>query len=165
MIKKLLMGLLSMVAALTWWTIKGDGRHHESLHAMPAKVWDGGGGTITLVVNSTTAGRASISFYEDKKKGRDLVAEEAVGAGAHSWSVEVPRNVGGYVEFNTDTPKVGDRISWTISKDGRRVLTDAIALDQPLEKGYVFALSQHFDDYSLARGGGDVVSSDDKDDD
>ena len=165
MIKKILTSLLGMVVVLTWWTIRGDGRHHELANSIPPKVWDGGGGTIAVAVNTTAAGKASISFGEDKDKGRDLVAFEQVGPGSHSWSVEVPRNAGGYIEFEADAPKVGDRISWTIAKDGRRVLADAITMERPLEKGSVFALSEYFDDYSQMRGGGEDASDEDGDDD
>src|SRR5262249_6038407 len=147
MIKKILTSLLSMVAILAWWSFRGDGRHHELVHAIPAKVWEGGGGTIAVAVNTTAAGKMSLSFHEEKDKGRDLAAIEQVESGSHSWSVEVPRLAGGYIEFEADGPKVGDRISWTISKDGRRILADAIQMDRPLEKGYVFALSEYFDDY------------------
>ena len=165
MIKKILTSLLGMVVVLTWWTIRGDGRHHELANTIPAKVWEGGGGTIAVAVNTTTAGKMSISFGEDKKKGRDLVATEQVGPGSHSWSVEVPRMAGGYIEFEADAPKVGDRMSWTISKDGRRVLADAMTMERPLEKGYVFGLSEHFDDYSTTRRGGENADSDSGEDD
>jgi len=146
--KKLLSSLLGVVVALTWWTIRGSNTHVEQAQAIPAKVWNGGGGTIAISVDSTIAGRLSVEFIERKDGGRQLETGEQVGPGAHSWSVEVPHNAGGYVEFQADAPKVGDRMSWTIAYNGKQIAQDEMTLQQPLQSNEAFFLQEHYDDYS-----------------
>lgn len=73
---------------------------------------------------------------------------EDVPAGSHSWSIDVPAGAGGYVELNAVEPKVGDRLTWKVSANGRVVSEQSETLGQPLEKNTAFFLQNYFADYS-----------------
>ena len=162
--KKILSSLLGLVLALTWWTIRGHFSHHDTVvNAIPAKVWDGGGGTMTIDVDTSVAGKLSIEFNERGKNGRSMTTLEQAGAGTHTWSVEVPRNAGGYIEFGADAPSPGAKMSWTIRLDGRRIVSESETLDQPLGKNEAFFLQRYYKDYSRARTSAD--NEDDSSDD
>jgi len=159
--KRLLWALLSMVGALTWWTIRGPRTHEEVVNTIPAKVWAGGGGTISVSVDTTVAGKMSIDFEEHKKDGRMLTVIESVGPGSHSWSVEVPTNAGGYIEFDAEAPKPGDKMSWTLAHDGRQIASDAQTLAKPLGANEGFGLQEYYEDYSRPRVSDSRLSDDD----
>ena len=146
--KKILSALLGVLVMLAWWTIRGShAPPGQIVESIPAKVWDGGGGTITIDVDTSVAATLSIGFSERQDKGRRMTTLEKVGPGTHSWSVEVPRNTGGYIEFEADAPKPGAKLSWTLHHDGRRIASAEETLDQPLGKNEAFFLPEYYDDY------------------
>ena len=149
--KRILSTLLGLVVVLTWWTIRGDrSPPEEQLQGIPAKVWDGGGGTLAIEVDASTDATLSIDFHERRDGGRNSNAREKVGPGAHSWSIEIPPNAGGYIEFEADAPQPGAKLSWTIRRDGRSIASGEETLDQPLGKNEAFFLQEYYDDYSKA---------------
>jgi len=161
--KKIFSSLLGLVIALSWWTIRGHFSHHDAaLNTIPGKVWDGGGGTMTIDVDTSVAGRLSMEFNERRKNGRSLTTFEQIGSGTHSWTVEVPRNAGGYVEFGADAPQPGAKLSWTIRHDGQRIAADSETLDKPLQANEGFFLQRYYKDYS--RPAADVDDEDASDD-
>ena len=163
-LKKILSSLLGVVIALAWWSIRGNHSHHEAVvNSIPAKVWDGGG-TITIDVDTTVAGKLSMEFNERRKNGRSLTTFEQIGSGTHSWSVEVPRNAGGYIEFGADAPQPGARMSWTIRHGGRRIASESDTLDKPLQPNEAFFLQRYYKDYSRPGASEDDGESDSSDD-
>ena len=149
MVKKILSSLLGMVVVLAWWTLRGSHAPPEQVvNAIPPKVWDGGGGTIAIDVDTNVAATLSIGFSERRDGGRSMTTLEKVDPGPHSWSVEVPRNAGGYIEFEADAPKPGAKLSWTLRHDGRRIASADETLDQPLGRNEAFFLQEYYEDYS-----------------
>ena len=67
-----------------------------------------------------------------------------------SWSVDVPSQVGGYIEIQADSPNVGDKLRMRLKVNGRVVDEQSEKLDQPLQAGTAFFLQDHFQDYSKA---------------
>lgn len=144
--------VLGVAITLTWWTIRKGDSHTQSVKHIPAKVW-AGGHTLEVEVETSCAATVSVTFSEhDKPVGEQntLETNEKVDAGEHSWSVDVPEHVGGYVEVQATAPNVGDSLKLKVKVDGRFVYEESSKLERPLEGGYVFGLSEHYDDYSKA---------------
>jgi hypothetical protein len=145
-LKRAVLALLGVAVMIAWWTITGDPGTHDEVKGIPAKVWDGDGGTLAVDIESTTAARFSISFGDEKDKS--MTAWTNVDAGTHSWSVEIPRGAGGYIELGAENPKVGDKLQWKITLNGNTVEEQSETLEQPLKSGYAFFLQSYYDDYS-----------------
>jgi hypothetical protein len=155
--KKLLirggLALLGMAITLTWWTIRPDGHKVQQSSSIPARV-GAGGNTMEISVEGAGAATMRVGFEDlSKPAGSQEVLDswEKVPAGAHNWSIDVPSGLGGYVEFEADAPKVGDKLTMQIRMNGELVADQGETLDSPLEPNYAFALQEHFDDYSKAR--------------
>jgi hypothetical protein len=74
-----------------------------------------------------------------------------VTAGSRTWTVEVPPAAGGYIELNAEEPKVGDRLKWTVSVNGRVIDEQSETLQEALKPGYAFFIQIHMEDYSKAQ--------------
>jgi len=147
--KRILASLLGVAVTLAWWTIRGSHAPAEQIvNTIPTKVWDGGGGTIAIDVDANVDATLSIGFSERRDGGQRMTTLEKVGPGPHSWTIEVPRNAGGYIEFEADAPQPGAKMSWTLRHDGRRIASAAETLDQPLGKNEAFFLQEYYEDYS-----------------
>src|SRR5262245_30382561 len=72
-LKKVLFTVLGVVIILTYWTLRGgSGTNTETKNSIPAKVWEGGGGTISVELHTTVAGKMSIGFEERAEHGKSL---------------------------------------------------------------------------------------------
>ena len=157
--KKLLIAVLGVVVTLAWWSWRGSSDKTETADRIPAKVWEGGGGTLSVEVESTCKGKMSISFTErggEDAKARRLEVWEEVAAGRHTWTIDIPPNAGGYIEFGAIQPKVGDRLTWTLRLNGNSIDEQDDTLKEELKSNYAFFLQSFYDDYSKAK-----VESDD----
>ena len=144
---------LGLALVLAWWTLRGGGDATETADSIPAVVWEGGGGNLTIHAETTCPARLRIGFSdhaEGVESPRSLETYEDVPAGKHSWTIAVPAQVGGYVELGADSPHPGDRLSWTIKVGGTAVDEQSDTLDRPLESGTAFFIQSYCDDYASA---------------
>jgi len=138
---------VGVVVVLAYWSLKGSS--DKSVEGIPAKVWDGGGATLHVETQSSSPARFSISFSEHgKENARSMDTWANVAAGSHSWTVDVPAGVGGYIELDADNARVGDRLGMKVSVNDRIVYEDADTLQEALQKGYAFFVQAFMDDYS-----------------
>ena len=147
------LSVLGIAAVLTWWTIHPGSLHTQSASKIPVSVWGGGPTKITVEAESSSAAHMDITFADHSKPAGEqpmLDTSERVGTGIHSWSVEVPNEVGGYLEFEAEHPKAGDWLKWRVLFNGRLVKEEKEVLDKDLEPNTAFFLQLHFDDYSKA---------------
>jgi len=143
---------LGVAATLTWWTLHPGNSHTQSSDQIPSKVWTGGH-TLAVEVESDAAATMRISFSQhDKPIGEQQTLEtyEKIPAGARSWTIDVPSQVGGYIEIQAENPNVGDRLSMRIRVDGKLIDEQIEKLDAALQPNTAFFLQDHFDDYSNA---------------
>jgi len=150
--KGLLKSAAGLALVLGWWTLTGppDDPNHESESRIPSAVWGGGGGTLSIEADTTSAAQMRVSFGEKGDEGdeRSLDSWEDVAAGHYSWTIDVPSGVGGYVELSAVDPKQGDELRWTVAVNGESVDEQSDRLEGPLEKGYAFGLQTYFDEYA-----------------
>ncbi len=147
LIRRLLMTALAVAVTLAWWSIRGGNSGSKHTDGIPKSVWGGGGGQLTIDVRSTCPTHFMISFSEDEDA---LEASEELAAGPHSWTIDIPRGAGGYIELGAVEPKVGDQLTWQIRLNGEVIDEQTDELTEPLEQGYAFFIQTYYDDYSTA---------------
>src|SRR5262245_9889411 len=142
--KGVLKSLVGLVLALGWWTIRAepDDPNHESASRIPAMVWEGGGASLAIEADTTSAAQMRVSFSQAGEEGeeRSLQTWEDVSPGHYSWTIDVPSGVGGTVELSAVDPKPGDQLRWVLAVNGDTVDEQADLLEKPLQKGYGFFL-------------------------
>ncbi|HXK21812.1 MAG TPA: hypothetical protein VMS55_03950 [Myxococcota bacterium] len=149
--KSLAKTLVGLALVLAWWTLRGPRDDHtETAHRIPTVVWDGGAGTLTIHAETTTPAQMRVGFHEHSEdaKARTLETYEDVAPGSHSWTIDVPKEVGGYVELSATSPKPGDRLSWSLEAAGNTIDEQTETLEKPLQQGYGFFIQAYFDDYA-----------------
>jgi len=154
LLKRGALAILGMVVVLGYWTIKGHftDQASASLSHIPDKVWGGGGGQVVVEVESSDPGRVTMSFETNKPidspEHKFLETWEKVGAGSHSFTVDVPAGVGGTAEMDADSPKVGSRVRIAVKVGGTVVAEDDSELSEPLKPGYGFFAQVEMEDYA-----------------
>lgn len=155
--KSLARTLIGLALVLGWWTLRGPGDSAgETADHIPSVVWDGGAGAMTIRTETTCPAQMRVSFSdhgEEVESPRSLEAWENVPAGSHSWTIDVPGEVGGYVELSAESPQPGDRLTWSIEVGGATVDEQTETLEKALEPGYGFFLQSYFDDYATGTFG------------
>jgi hypothetical protein len=157
MVKNLVRTALGVGVMLAWWTLRGDNVETETASQIPNRVWEGGAGTLSIEVDASTPStmRASFGEHDEGRSLRSMETWQEVAAGHHSFTIDVPAGVGGYIELGAVAPEPGDTLSWTLSAGGEVVDEQSETLEQPLEKGYAFFIQAYFDDYATGTLGDD----------
>jgi hypothetical protein len=150
MLKSLVRTALGLAVVLAWWTLRGDNVETDTASAIPTRVWEGGAATMSVEVDTTTPSQMRVSFNErsEEESARSLETWQDIAAGHHSFSIDVPADVGGYVELGAVAPEPGDTMSWKISVGDEMVDEQSETLEKPLEQGYAFFIQAYFDDYA-----------------
>ena len=160
-LKRVVLGILGVVLTLGFWTVKGwfVGDASATSAHIPDKVWDGGGGTVFVEVESTDPARVSVTFETnvaiDDADHKFLETWERVEPGVHTYKIEVPANVSGTAEVSAEAPKVGSRVRVAVKVDGSTVAEDSLTLTEPLKPGYGFFAQVHLEDYAKGTPGED----------
>jgi len=138
------LAILGVVVMIAWWTIRGDKSDTTSKteSRIPAKVWEGGA-TLTIELETSEAARMYVSFGGED---RSLEAREQIQAGRHSWTIDVPPTASAYVTVSAEDPKVGAKLSWTVTVNGRVIDQQSEELTAPLQPGYAFGLGLELED-------------------
>ena len=133
MLKKSLLrvalSVLSCVATLLWWTYHDKGSSVQSSSHIPAKVAEGGN-QLEVSVETTTPCTMRIDFHDLRKpSGSQMLLQswEKIPAGSHSWTIDVPSGIGGYIELDADHPEPGATLTQRVSINGKRLLTKPTA--------------------------------------
>lgn len=150
-VKWLLRTILGIAVMIAWWSIRGGDSNVQSADEIPAVVWGGGGGTLTIEVRTTCAAQMRVSFDSSQEEVESLETREDMEAGMRSWTIDVPRGVGGYIELGAVDPKDGDTLSWQIRLNGQVVDEQSDELQEPLGEGYAFFIQSFFEDYATGQ--------------
>jgi len=157
LLKRGALTILGVAVMLGFWTVKGwlTDEASASLSHIPQKVWNGGGGTVLVEVETSDPSRVSMTFEThdqvDSENHKYLETWEKIGPGARTYSVEVPSEVGGTAEVSAENPKIGSRVRIAIKVDGRIVAEDFSTLTEPLQHGYGFFAQVHLEDYASGK--------------
>jgi hypothetical protein len=147
-VKAVVKTVLGLVLVLGWWTFTGNMVSTDKAVAkIPASVFGGGAAKIEVEAETTTPARMMIGFSDDKGD-RHLESYEDVAAGTFRWTIDVPSEIGGYIELNANAPKAGDRMKFRVKSNGHTVFEDTQELEQALEPGYAFFVQAYFEDYA-----------------
>jgi len=154
--KKLLLRLglsvLGTIVTLLWWTYHDKGSNAQSMSHIPAKLAEGGN-QLLVEVEGSTPSTMRIDFEDlSKPVGQQILmnAWEKVSAGPHTWTVDIPSGVGGYIEFEADQPKPGDTLTQRVKINGKEVDSQTERLDSPLEPNTAFFVQFQRNDFSHA---------------
>jgi hypothetical protein len=154
--KKLILRLglsaLGVAATLLWWTYHNTGSSAQSVSHIPAKVGEGGN-RLVVETETTTPSTFRINFDDLRKPiGQQILVEswEKIPAGPHSWTVDIPSGIGGYIELEADHPRPGDTLTQRIHINGKEVDSQSERLDSALQPDTAFFVQFHRDDFSRA---------------
>jgi len=154
--KKLILRLglsaLGIAATLLWWTYHDTGSSAQSMSHIPAKVGEGGN-RLVVETETTTPSTLRITFDDLRKPvGQQILVEswEKIPAGPHSWTVDIPSGIGGYIELEADHPNPGDTLTQRIRINGKEVDSQSDRLDSALQPNTAFFVQFHRDDFSSA---------------
>ena len=151
LVKWVLRTVLGLAVMIAWWTIRGGDSNVQTADEIPASVWGGGGATMTIEVHTTCAAVMRVSFDSNQEDVESLATHEDIEAGTHTWTIDVPRDVGGYVELGGVEPHKGDTMSWRILLNEQVVDEQFDELEEELEDGYAFFIQSYFDDYATGQ--------------
>jgi hypothetical protein len=147
--KKLILRLglsaLGVAATLLWWTYHDKGSNAQSINHIPAKVASGGN-TLVIEAEASTPATLRITFEDlQQPAGHQILVQawEKIPAGPHTWSVDVPGGIGGYIELEADHPSPGDTLTQRIKMDGKEVDNQSGRLDSPLQPNTAFFVQFH----------------------
>jgi len=150
LVRKVLGAIAGVAICIAVWTIQGKltGGGNDVAKSIPAQVWGGGGGTVTLEVEASEPAYVSASFENDADF---LETWQKVEAGTHTFDIDVPSDVSGSVWVRVDKPSAVAKVKVVMRANGEYVGEDAMTLDKPLEKGYGFAAGLEVDDYAKGK--------------
>lgn len=135
--KKLIFGVLSVAAGLAWISFGGGATgDYEELDRMPARVFGGGAGTLSLEIETSQPAELSASFHQyDESDGSqsDTYVSEEMAIGRHTRKVAVAPDTYIYVEVEIPDASVGATLSWTVLLDGFEIFREDDRLDEPLD--------------------------------
>ncbi len=149
-LQRAVMTVLGLVVMLAWWSIRGGDSNVVTEDSIPATVWGGGGGTLTVEVHASCAAKLLVNF-EGQEDEQSLNSWQEVEGGTHTWTIDVPREVGGYMELNAIDPPTGDTLSWQVRLNDAVVDEQFDQLQEPLENGYAFFIQAYYDDFSTGQ--------------
>src|SRR5262245_35797245 len=148
------LSVLGTVITLLWWTYHDRGSNAQSMSHIPTRV-AGGGNQLVIDVEASTTSTMRIDFEDlSKPSGQQILlnAREQVPAGPHTWTVDIPNGVGGYIEFEADHPNPGDTLTQRIKVNGKEVDNQSERLDSALQPNTAFFLQFERDDFSRLEG-------------
>jgi hypothetical protein len=154
------LAVLGCVATLLWWTYHDKGSTVQSSSHIPTKVAEGGN-QMEVSVEASTASTMRIDFNDLRKRsGQQMLLQswEKIPAGSHSWTIEVPSGVGGYIELTADHPEPGATLTQRVSINGKETFRETDRLDSPLEPNTAFFVQAYYQDYSKASADPDEPS-------
>ncbi len=156
LVRKVLGAVAGVIVCIAIWTIQDrlTGGGDNTAKSIPAEVWGGGGGVVTIKAEASEPAIISASFENhlaiDDPKHEYFESWQEIPAGEHTFTINVPNNVGGSVEMRMVKPSVGAKMKITILVDDRVVSESFERLEEPLEPGYGFFTGIDLEDY--ARG-------------
>ncbi|HEX9764876.1 MAG TPA: hypothetical protein VGA39_06295 [Candidatus Acidoferrales bacterium] len=137
--------VLGAAVMLAWWTLRGDKGDSTTAteSRIPARLWEGGGATLIIELETSEPTRVHASFGSND---RSLEADEDIAPGRHTWTLDLPADCIAFFSPSAKDPKVGARMSWTVTLNGRVLLEESETLEKPLEPNYAFGLTLEIED-------------------
>jgi hypothetical protein len=138
--------VLGVAVMLAWWTIRGDRSDSTTTteQRIPTKLWEGGGATLTVDLETSDPAKMYASF--GGADDRSLEASEEIAPGRHSWTLDLPADCSVFLSPTAREPKLGAKMSWTVTLNGHVIAEENNTLTAPLKADYAFGLSLEIED-------------------
>jgi len=152
LILRLGLSVLGVVATLLWWTYHDKGSNAQSMSHIPDKLGEGGN-QLVVEAETTTPSTLRLSFEDLRKPaGQQILLDawEKIPAGPHTWTVDIPSGIGGYVELEADHPNSGDTLTQRIKFNGKQVDSQSERLDSTLQPNTAFFVQFQRDDFNVS---------------
>lgn len=149
------LAVLGTAITLLWWTYHDKGSNAQSVNHIPTKLAQGGN-QLVIEVQGSTASTMRLDFEDlSKPSGQQILlnAWEKVPSGSHSWTIDIPAGIGGYIEFEADHPNPGDTLAQRVKINGKEVDSQTERLDSPLQPNTAFFVQFQRDDFSRSEVG------------
>jgi hypothetical protein len=136
---KLALAVVGLGLTLGYWTffdkkpISSGGSH------IPDKIFDGGGDRLTVDLEINGKAQLGMMLEQPRKPdGSQPLAEyyQNLNPGHYSFTVELAPKMMGTVDLRALEPQVGNKLSWTVTRNGNQIAQDSDTLDKPLQAGY-----------------------------
>jgi hypothetical protein len=152
LILRLGLSVLGVAATLLWWTYRDKPSSAQSMSHIPEKLGEGGN---QLIVETETTTPSTLRLnLEDlhKPAGQQILLDawEKIPAGPHSWTIDIPSGIGGYIELEADHPNPGDTLTQRVRINGKQVDSQSDRLDSALEPNTAFFVQFQRDDFGSA---------------
>jgi hypothetical protein len=152
LILRLGLSVLGVAATLLWWTYRDKPSSAQTMSHIPAKLGEGGN---QVIVETETTTPSTLRFnLEDlhKPAGQQILLDawEKIPAGPHSWTIDIPSGIGGYIELEADHPNPGDTLTQRVRINGKQVDSQSDRLDSALESNTAFFVQFQRDDFGSA---------------
>lgn len=151
--KKILTAIFGVVATIVIWEVKdflGFGPKVETASEMPARLWDGGGATITIKTDLSHDGYVHFMFSGPGEDGPSLEGRQSLPAGVREFVMDVPKGAGCSIDLGIENPAIGAKARIEYLLGGRLMMADENTLTEPLREGWAFAVQISAED--LAAG-------------
>jgi len=158
------LGILGLAGWLGYHSLVGDGGSSSNIDKIPAKVFAGGAGELSLRVSMNQPGYLAASFGRGEEEDESLHATQQLEAGDHYFKIDLPADLSyGYFELEIRDATIGAKLDWTAEFEGRVITTESEELDQPLGKNQAFFLQLEFSDLDELRSYAENSEGDDGD--
>jgi len=155
LIRKVLGAIAGVAICIAIWTIQDrlSGGGSETVDSIPAVVWGGGAGVVTIEAEASAPANISVSFASNLENDDHDYLEtwQKIPAGKSTFDIDVPADVSGEVWVRIDEPSVGAKVKVVVRANGKVVAEDWMRLDEPLEAGYGFAAGVGIGDYAKGK--------------
>ena len=145
--------VLGLIVVLGYWTFFDRKPAAKGTSHMPGMVLGGGGDKLTVDVDVNGKVQVGMMVEEPRRAdGSQPIEEyyENLDPGHHSFVIELAPETTGVVDLRALEPKIGNKLSWTVTRNGKQIAQESDTLDKPLQAGYSqslqFPIEQATDD-------------------
>ena len=150
--RRLILGVIGVALTLAWWSFRCDHKSVPTSDKIPAVVFGGGGGAVTVSfdVSGPAVLRASFGHGKNGKGGHDqrLDAYPKFPAGHHEVTFDAAPETWSSLELELERPSPGATLSWSVTAGGREVHRHSEALKGALAANEAFFDNVEFEDVS-----------------
>jgi hypothetical protein len=140
---KLGFAVIGLCLMLGYWTFFDKKPVSTGASHIPDKVLGGGGDSLIIDLDINGKAQVGMLLEQPRKPDGDQPTEEYyqnLDPGHYSFTVELAPKTMGTVDLRALQPQIGNKLSWTVTRNGKQIAQDSDTLDKPLQPGYAQGL-------------------------